>query len=83
LLFFYQPATFRDNGYILKRVNHSIWFVYGNFHTNNVEGLWSQIKRITNNFSGINIGLIENLYHTENENKNYLDSWICYALFFR
>ena len=79
----YQPNTFRDYGYILKRVNHSVWFGYGNFHTNNVEGLWSQIKRLTINFSRINIGLIENLYHTENDKKNYLDSWICCALFFR
>ena len=79
----YQPNTFRERGYILKRVNHSVWFGYGNFHTNNIEGLWSQIKRLTNNFSGISIGSIEKSYNTENEKKNYLDSWICYALFFR
>ena len=79
----YQPNTFRDSGYILKRVNHSVWFGYGNFHTNNVEGLWSQIKRLSNNFSGLNIGKLEELYPSENEKKNYLDSWICYALFFR
>ena len=65
----YQPNTFRDYGYILKRVNHSVWFGYGNFHINNLKGLWSQIKRLTNNFSGINIGLIENLYHTAIEKK--------------
>ena len=65
----YQPNKFRDYGYILKRVNHCVWFGYGNFHTNNLEGLWSQIKRLTNNFSGINIGFIENLYHTEIEKK--------------
>ena len=51
----YQPNTFRENGYILKRVNHSVWFEYGNFLTNNIEGLWPRIKRLTNNFSGIRI----------------------------
>ena len=25
------------------------------FQTNNIEGLWSQIKRLCHNFSGINI----------------------------
>ncbi len=48
-----------------------------------MEGLWSQIKRLSNNFSGISIGSIEKLYHTDIEKKNYLVSWICYALFFR
>ena len=79
----YQPNTFLENGYILKRVNHSVWFGYGNFHTNNIEGLWAQIKRLTNNFSGVSIASIEKLYHTDEEKKNYLDSCICYALFFR
>ncbi len=61
----------------MKRVNHSVWFGYGNFHTNNIEGLWSQIKRLTNNFSGITIG-----YISDKEKKDYLDNWICYALYF-
>ena len=65
----YQPDTFLENGYILKRVNHSVWFGYGNFHTNNVEGLWSQIKRITNNFSGISISSIGKFYRTDKEKK--------------
>ena len=65
----YQPNTFRERGYILKRVKHSVWFGYGNFHTNNIEGLWSQIKRLTNNFSGISIGSMEKSYNTENEKK--------------
>ena len=63
----YQPNTFRENGYILKRVNHSVFFGYGNFHTNNIGRLWSQIKRLTNNFSVISIESIEKLYNTENK----------------
>ena len=66
-----------------KIVNHSVWFEYGNFHTNNVEGLWSQIKRITNNFIRIIINSIEKSYQANNEKRNYLDSWICYALYLR
>ena len=63
--FSYQPNSFRENGYILNRVNHSVWFGYGNFHSNNIEALWSQIKRFSNTFSEISIGSIENLYLTE------------------
>ena len=80
---FYQPNTFRENGYILKRVNHSVWFGYCNLHTNNIEGLWSKIKRFTNNFSGINIWKLDEIQPPQNWKKNYLDSWICYGLFFR
>ena len=58
-----------ENGYILKRVNLCVWFGYENFHTNNVEGLWSQLKRITNNFSGISINSIGKLYQTDKEKK--------------
>ena len=57
--------------------------IYGNLNTNNIEGLWSQIKRLTNNFSGITIGSINEICQTEIEKKAYLDNWICYALYFR
>ena len=73
----YKPNSFRDQGYILKRVNLSVWFGYGNFHTNNIEGLWSQIKRL------ITIGSINEICQTEKEKKDYLNNWICYALYFR
>ena len=36
----YQVNDFLNMGYILKRVNHSVWFCYGSFHSNNIEGLW-------------------------------------------
>ena len=49
----YQANDFKDMGYILHRVNHSVWFGQGLFHTNSIEGLWSQIKRLSNNFSGL------------------------------
>ena len=45
----YQVNDFKDMGYLLKRVNHSIWFGYGLFYTNTIESLWGQIKRKSNN----------------------------------
>ena len=79
----YQVNDFRDLGYILKRVNHSIWFGYGSFHTNNIEGLWPQKKRLTNNFSGISLKNINHMFQTDDEKIKYLDKWISYDLFSR
>ena len=47
------------------------------------KGLWFQIKRLTNNFSGLTISMIENMENRGIDVKNYLDGWICYALFLR
>ena len=80
----YQVNDFKEMGYILKRVNHSVWFGYGIFHTNNVESLWGQIKRYSNNFSGISIESLKNKFNNNEEMiKDYLDGWICYSLFLR
>ena len=35
----YQKRDFYDSGYILNKVNHSVYFGQGLFHTNIVEGL--------------------------------------------
>ena len=70
--------------YILKRVNHSVWFGYRLFHTNSVESLWGQIKKYTNNFSGLSIDFLKSKFNENNDLiKEYLDDWICYALFLR
>ena len=80
----YQVMDFKRLGYILKRVNHSVWFGYGLFHTNTVESLWSQIKYYANHFTGLSI---ENLNKEFNSDetliKEYLDGWITYALLLR
>jgi hypothetical protein len=55
----YQPNVFKNLGYIVKRVNHSIWFDTGSLHTNTIESLWSQIKNIIQNFSGLVVDLIK------------------------
>ena len=50
----YQKEDFNPKDYILYKVNHSVWFGKGTFHTNTIEGVWSSIKRITNSFNGMN-----------------------------
>ena len=70
-------------GYILKRINHSIWFGYGLMHTNTIEGLWSQIKLLNKNFSGLNISMINKMFFTDKDKIEYLDGWIVYSLFLR
>ena len=80
----YQIEDFKNLGLILKRVNHSVWFGIGTLHTNTIESLWHQIKQITNNFAGITM---ENLKKTFNNDENkitdYLDEWLCFALYIR
>ena len=80
----YQIDDFKNLGYILKRVNHSVWFGYGLFHTNTIEGLWSKIKKYSGDFSGISI---DNLKKNFNNNpdliKSYLDGWITFSLLIR
>ena len=51
----YERIDFSKMGYILKKVNHSVWFEYGLFHTNKVESLWRKIKPYSDNFIGFSI----------------------------
>ena len=55
----YQVRDFQANRYILKRINHSVWFGIGINHTNTIESLWHNIKNITDNFSGLSIDSIK------------------------
>lgn len=77
----YQRDDFKEIGLVLHRVNHSVWFGHGNFHTNTIEGLWSQLKRLCSDFSGINTITLNNLSNNGEDVKGYIDDWICYALF--
>ena len=60
-------------GYHLYRVNQSGCFGQGSFHTNTVGGLWSTIKRINNNFSGITFNVLEEI--TKNGGKSFWLHW--------
>ena len=55
----YQEAYFIRLGYLLHKVNHSVWFGQGLFNTNTVEDLWSKIKLLSNDFSGISFNVLE------------------------
>lgn len=67
IVILYTENDFNEIEFLLHRVNHSIWFGQGLLHINIVEGLWSYIKRITNNFSRLTFKILFNL---ENEGIN-------------
>lgn len=80
----YQPANFRYMGFILKRVNHSVWFGNGLLHTNTIESLWHSIKAITNNFSGLTVeGIKKKFNSNEKDMSDYIDGWIAFVLLIR
>ena len=76
----YSTSDFNEAGYIHHKINHSVWFGQGSFHTNNIEGIWSKIKRLMDNFNGIN----GNIFNGKNNinNIDYFNSWICLGIFF-
>ena len=63
-------------------MNHSIWFGRGHFHTNTIEGLWSKIKRLSNNFAGLNFALLNTIEKLGINAQDYLNDWICTSLYF-
>ena len=78
------PNDFKNLGYILKGVNHSIWFGEGSLHNNTIELLWSQIKNITQNFSGLVVDLLKKKFNNkEIEITNYIYGWLYFALLLR
>ena len=74
----YQASDFANMGFLLKKVNHSVWFGQGLFYTNTIEGLWSSIKRISNNFAMLNIKLLNDLENEGIDPQKYIDGWICF-----
>ena len=69
----YQIRDLKNMGYMLKGVNHSIWFGYGLFQSNIIESLWGNLKRNVNNYSGISINmLLDKFNYDGNLIKNYL-----------
>ena len=51
------------------------------FHTHSIEGLWPSIKRISNNFAGINFKMLDELDANGANPQDYLDGLICFCLF--
>ena len=78
----YQEVDFNSLGFKLYRINHSVWFGQGSFHTNTVEGVWSKLKRLADNFNGLTGKVIE-YYEKKGINRfDYVNGWICKSLFF-
>ena len=77
----YQVNDFNSLGYKLYKVNHSIWFGQGHFHTNSIEGTWSKLKRLTRSFNGLN-GNVFNTKRNNLGNNDYFEGWICTGIFF-
>ena len=77
----YQINDFDALGFKLSKVNHSVWFGHGLFHTNTVKGLWSQIKWISHDFS--NFKILDDIEKNGDNARNYIDNWICFSLFIR
>ena len=57
----YERNDFKNMGFILKKVNHSIWFGVGLIHTNTIESFWHQIKLLTDKFNGLNLEAIKKI----------------------
>lgn len=79
----YREEDFENLGYLLNRVNHSIWFGRGLFHTNTVEGLWSCLKRLSKNFTGLTFDTLKIIENEGLNPSNYIDDWVCFYLFLR
>lgn len=77
-----QIREFNILVYILYKVNHSVWLGRGSFHTNTIKGVWIKIKRLTDDFNGLN-ATIYNKYGSNSDNFNgYISGWICSAVYY-
>lgn len=73
----YQISDFNQLSYILYKVNHLVLFGIESFHTNAIEGVWSKIKRLTDDFNELNASIC-NKYGNKSDNFNdYINGWIC------
>lgn len=78
----YQVRNFKKLGYILKKLNHSVWFGYRLFDSNTVKSLWSQIKYYANHFTGLSIeNLNKEFNNDETLIQDYLDGWITFDFY--
>ena len=78
----YQESDFNQLGFILHRINHSLWFAQGSFHTNTIEGVWSRLKRLTYNFCGISGFTLKKFAEKGINVNDYANGIICSGLFF-
>lgn len=77
----YQIEDFKNMGFKLKKVNHSVSLGAVLFPTNNLKGLWGQIKRLSNNFSGLNFDILANVEKDIINIEDYIKDWFYYYIF--
>ena len=77
----HQEEDSQNIGYKLNKVNHSLWFGIGLFHTKTIEGLCGKIKRFSNNFAGLNYLYYLNIEKEGIQSEYYIHDWLCYYLF--
>ena len=78
----YRFNDFKEFGYYLHKVKHSVFFGSGLFHKNIIEGLWDSIKRFSYDFEGLNFLNLANLQSKGINIVDYLNDWTCSSLFF-
>ena len=78
----YQEIDLNQLGYILHIINHSLWFAQGTFHTNTIEGVWSRLKRLTNDFCGISGHFLDKLAEKGINVDEYVNGIISTGLIF-
>ena len=61
----------------MNKINYSLWFAQGSFHTNTIEGL----KRNINDFWAINGSILTKLAEKGITIDDYANGIICYGLF--
>ena len=69
-------------GFILHRINHSISFGQGINHNNTIKSFWSRLKRLCDNFNGLNG---KQFYFNNNHNykdTNCFNDYICACIIF-
>ena len=72
----YQVNHFDTLGFRLNKVNQSVWLGHNLFHINTVEVIWSQIRRIPHDFSGLNFKILDHIEENDGNTHDYIDNWI-------
>ena len=81
ILFFLLINTFKINVYILKVINHSVWFGIKINHTNTIESLLHNIKKIYKYFFGLSRDFLKKKFNNVKDlMTDYFCKWFCYSL---
>ena len=62
----YQIGDFNNLGYKLYKINHSVWFGQGHFHTNSIESTWSRFPTQNLAYAGPGPAMAQNTAQAKN-----------------